>query len=72
MAVKKNKAYMKQSFIISLILAIIPITNLILGVLHRLGKGKILLVVLNIVLAPVFIIVDLVSVILNNDLKYLV
>lgn len=69
---KKNKAYLKQDFLVSLILAIIPITNIILGVVYRLQKGKLLLVLLNILLAPIFYVVDLVSVILNNDLKYLV
>ena len=72
MAAKKNKAYLKQEFIISVILAIIPITNIILGVLYRLGKGKTILAILNIIIFPLFFIVDLVSVILNNDLKYLV
>ena len=72
MAAKKNKAYLKQEFIISVILAIIPITNIILGVLYRLGKGKTVLAVLNIILFPIFFIVDIVSVLLNNDLKYLV
>ncbi|QMS84865.1 hypothetical protein [Candidatus Xianfuyuplasma coldseepsis] len=72
MAAKTNKAYLKQPFIVSLILAIIPITNIILGVLYRLSKKNLVLVILNIVLFPLFFIVDLVSVILNNDLKYLV
>jgi membrane protein involved in colicin uptake len=40
MAAKKNKAYLKQEFIISVILAIIPITNIILGVLYRLDIGN--------------------------------
>ena len=72
MAAKKNKAYLKQPFIVSLILAIIPITNVILGIVYRLQKGKLVLAILNFILAPVFFIVDLVSVILNNDLKFLV
>lgn len=72
MAAKKNKAYLKQEFLISLILALIPITNLVLGILHRLQKGNLILAVLNFFLAPIFYVVDLVSVILNNDLKYLV
>lgn len=71
MAAKTNKAYFKQPFIISLILAIIPLTNVILGIVHRLQKGKLLLAVLNFFLSPIFYVVDLVSVILNNDLKYL-
>ena len=72
MAAKTNKAYLKQTHIISLILAIIPITNLILGIVFRLQKGNLLLAVLNFILAPIFYVVDLVSVILNNQLKYLI
>ena len=72
MAAKTNKPYLKQPFIISLILAIFPLTNIILGVLYRLSKKNLVLAILNIVLFFVFYIVDLVSVILNNDLKYLV
>jgi len=72
MAAKTNKAYFKQTYLISIILAIFPITNLILGVIYRLQKGKLVLVILNIILAPIFMIVDLISVILNNNLSYLV
>ncbi len=72
MAAKTNKAYFKQTFIVSLILAIIPLTNVILGIVHRLQKGKLVLALLNFFLSPIFYIVDLVSVILNNNLKYLV
>ncbi|PAT01041.1 hypothetical protein CI105_08480 [Candidatus Izimaplasma bacterium ZiA1] len=72
MAAKTNKAYFKQTYLISIILAIIPITNLILGIIFRLQKGKLVLVILNIIFAPIFLIVDLISVILHNNLKYLV
>lgn len=72
MASKKNKAYFGQSHLVAVILAIIPITNIILGVLARLAKGKIILVILNIVIFPLFWIVDLVSVILHNDLQFLI
>lgn len=72
MAAKKNKTYLNQPYLISVILAIIPITNVILGILHRLQKGKLVLAILNLLLAPLFWIVDLVSVVLNNKLKYLV
>lgn len=69
---KTNKAYMDQTQLISIILAIIPITNLILGAVYRFQKGKTLLAILNIF--PFFWIfywVDLVSTLMNNDLKYL-
>lgn len=73
MAAKKNKAYLKQDYIVSIILAIIPITNIILGVIFRLGKkNNLLLVLLNILIFPLFWLIDLISVILHNDLKYLI
>lgn len=68
---KTNKAYFKQTQLISIILAIIPITNVVLGILYRFQNGQLLLAVLNFFFSPVFYVVDLVSVILNNDLKYL-
>ena len=69
---KTNKAYMKQTQLISVILAIIPITNIVLGIMYRFKKGQILLGVLNILFFFVFYWADLISVALNNDLKYLV
>jgi hypothetical protein len=36
MAAKTNKAYLKQTHIVSLVLAIIPITSIVLGILYRL------------------------------------
>lgn len=68
---KTNNAYLKQTHIISIILAIIPITNIILGILHRIEKKQLVMAILNFFFFFVFYWVDLVSVILNNDLKYL-
>lgn len=67
-----QKAYLGLDWIVSLILAIIPFTNLILGIIHRVQKDQILLAVLNFFLAPIFYIVDLVSMIVNKDLVWLV
>lgn len=67
-----KNGYLGLGRLLSIILAIIPITNLIFGILIRLEKGKILLAILNLLLAPVFWFVDLVSMILNNKLLYLV
>jgi len=71
MASAKGKGYFGFGWIVSLILAIIPVTNIILGLLIRLQNKKYLLAILNILIAPVFYIVDLVSIILNKQLKYL-
>ena len=57
--------------IINIILAIIPITNIIFGVINRAKKGNWLGVILNIVLFFIFYWVDLVTVILYDDLRLL-
>ena len=57
--------------IINIILAIIPITNIILGVYNRIKKENWLGVILNIVLFFVFYLVDLVTIILYDDLRLL-
>ena len=67
MAAKKSGAY-GFSRIINLILAIIPFTNLIIGIVKRAISGHILGAILNFFLAPVFYIVDLVTVILYDKL----
>lgn len=72
MAKKSKKGYLGLSFIPSLILAIFPVTNIILGIVARVQKGNLFLAILNIILAPVFYIVDLVSIILHNKLTYLI
>ena len=64
-----KKAYFGLAWIVSLILAIFPITNIVLGILVRLERGKILLAILNFFLFFIFYFVDLVSIILNKDLK---
>ncbi len=72
MAKAKVNAYFGVNYVVAIILAIFPVTNLVLGVVYRLKREKFLLLLLNILLFPVFYIVDLVSIILNKDLKYLV
>ena len=57
--------------IINIILAIIPITNIILGVVKRVEKKNWLGVILNIVLFFIFYWVDLVTIILYDDLRLL-
>lgn len=67
---KSQKAYFGLSWIISLILAILP-TNVICGVVTRAMRGNILGLILNIVIAPLFYIVDLVTIIIHKDLTVL-
>ena len=54
--------------ILDLILAIIPFTNILLGIIKRVQKGHILADVLNFFLAPIFYIVDLITVIISDKL----
>ena len=69
---KKMKAYFDQSWLISLILAIFPLTNILFGILFRLQSNNVLMCVLNFVVFPLFYIVDLISFLLHGDLNYLV
>ena len=57
--------------IINIILAIIPITSIILGIVTRAQRGKILGAVLNFFLFPLFWIVDIITVVLDNKLSLL-
>ncbi|MBO5102523.1 MAG: hypothetical protein J6C13_00345 [Clostridia bacterium] len=67
----KQKAYFGLSWIISLILAIFPVTNIVLGIVTRAMRGNWLGLILNIILAPIFYVIDLVTIILTKDLKVL-
>lgn len=69
---KSTKAYFGLGYVISLILAIIPFTNWILGVVTRFSRGNILGGVLNIFLGfPIFWIIDLVTMITSKDVTVL-
>jgi hypothetical protein len=64
---KTGKDYFGLGRIISLILAIIPITSLILGIATRLSEGKIVAALIRILVGwNIFWIVDLVFMILNG------
>lgn len=67
----KQKAYLGLGWVVSLILAIIPITSVVLGVVTRIQRGNILGVVLNILLCPIFYIIDLVTMIISRDVTFL-
>lgn len=69
---KSSKGYFGLGWLISVILAIIPITNIILGIVTRLQKGKLVLAVLNFFLFFIFYFVDLFSILLNKKLDWLI
>ena len=68
----KKKGYLGLPWIAAVILAIIPITNIILGIFIRFTSGKLLMALLNIILFFVFYFVDLFSIIVNKRLKWLI
>lgn len=67
-----RKRYMGiDNKVITILLAIIPITNVVLGVITRVERKNWLGVVLNILLCPIFWLLDLVTIIANDDLTIL-
>ncbi len=71
MAKSKQRAYFGLGWVVSLILAIIPVTNVILGIVVRAQRGNILGLVLNIIFCPVFYIIDIVTMIVQKDVTVL-
>ena len=64
---KGKKDYFGLGYVVSVILAIIPITSLILGFLTRLQEGKIVAAILRILLGwNIIWILDIVFMILNK------
>ena len=68
---KSSKAYFGLGWVVSLILAIIPFTSWILGVVTRFSRGNILGGILNIPFGFIFWIIDLVTMITSKDLTVL-
>jgi len=68
---KKKKAYFGPGYIVSVVFAIIPFTNVLFGIITRITRGKILGALLNFFIAPLFYIIDLITIILKKDLTVL-
>lgn len=68
---KKKKAYFGLGYIVSVVFAIIPFTNVLFGIITRITRGKILGALLNFFIAPLFYIIDLITIILKKDLTVL-
>ena len=68
---KGGKRYFGLSWIVCVILAIFPLTSIICGVITRVQRGNILGAILNIVLAPLWYIFDLVTMIVSRDITVL-
>ncbi len=67
---KRQKAYLGLGRLVSLILAIIPVTSIILGIVTRVQRGKLLGAILNFFLCPIFYVVDLITIILYKDITF--
>lgn len=66
---KKSKDYFGLSYIVSLILAIIPVTSWLLGAVTRFTEGKIVAGILRLVLGwNVIWILDIVFMVLNHSI----
>lgn len=68
---KRQRAYFGLGWVVSLILAIIPITSWILGIIVRFKRGNILGGILNIPFGLIFWIIDLVTMIIQKDITVL-
>ncbi len=66
-----ERAYLGLGWVVSLILAIIPVTNVVLGIVTRIQRKNYLGAVLNLLLCPVFYIMDLITIILCKDVTIL-
>ena len=65
-----TKRYFGLSWIICLILAILP-TNVICGIITRAMRGNILGAILNFILCPIFYLIDLITMIVQRDITIL-
>ena len=65
-----TKRYFGLSWIICLILAILP-TNVICGIITRAMRGKVLGAILNFILCPIFYLIDLITMIVQRDITVL-
>lgn len=63
-----EKAYFGLGRLFSLLLAIIPVTNIILGIITRAKRGNALGAVLNVFLCFIFYFIDLVTIIFAKDI----
>ena len=68
MAAKKRRDYFGLDYVVSLILAIIPVTAWVCGVVTRISEGKIVAGILRIFLGWICWILDLVCMIVNKSI----
>ena len=66
-----TKRYFGLDWIVCLILAIIPVTSVICGIITRAQRGNILGAILNFILCPLFYVLDLITMIIARDITIL-
>ena len=67
----KTKRYFGLDWIVCVILAIIPVTSVICGIITRVQRGNILGAILNFLLCPLFWLLDLITMLVNKDITIL-
>ena len=66
-----TKRYFGLSWIVCVILAIIPLTSVICGIITRVQRGNILGAILNFLLCPLFWVIDIVTMLISKDITVL-
>ena len=66
-----SKRYFGLDWLVCVILAIIPVTSILCGIITRVQRGNILGAILNFLLCPLFWLVDLITMILKKDIVFL-
>lgn len=66
-----SKRYFGLGWLVCVILAIIPVTSIICGIITRVQRGNILGAILNFVLCPLFYIIDIITMIIQKDITIL-
>lgn len=66
-----TKRYFGLNWVICLILAIIPVTNIVCGIITRAQRGNVLGAILNFILCPIFYVIDLITMIISRDIVVL-
>ena len=66
-----TKRYFGLNWVVCLILAIIPVTNIVCGIITRAQRGNVLGAILNFILCPIFYVIDLITMIISRDIVVL-
>ena len=72
MATKRKSDYFGLSYIVSVILAIIPVTAWICGFITRLMEGKIIAAIIRLFLGSIIWIIDLILMIVSKHILRLI